>query len=177
MEVPVLLRGLEFGTIGEDDEREPLAVERRSSSEQRYERVRVRIDPAVHETVERQELPDLSRARGRAPSDNRGCRCSPAETAPLADRVIKPALFPGDRRATRSRSLDPQVTSDLVASPSVERQVGPDDRSEARLAVEPQRSAEGLDAVGESADSGALAQIHTATAVVPDLDADFVGCR
>jgi hypothetical protein len=59
----------------------------------------------------------------------------------------------------------------------VERQLGPDDRSAARVAFELKRATEGLDSVGESAHAGALAQIDTTLAVVPDLDADFVGCR
>ena len=61
VEVPVLLRGLELGAIGEDDEWESLPCERRRPSEQRHERVQVRIDPAMRDTVERQELPELGR--------------------------------------------------------------------------------------------------------------------
>ena len=107
VEVPVLLRGLEFGAIGEDDEREPLALERRSSSEQRHERVRVRIDPAVCETVERQELPELGRARGRAPSDDRGRRCTRQTSCARRSSSSSLPCFLVTVRATPERSRRP----------------------------------------------------------------------
>ena len=60
---------------------------------------------------------------------------------------------------------------------SLERQLGPYDRSGARLALNPELSAERLDAVGEPAKSGAAGQVRAAASVVADLDHDRLGRR
>ena len=51
------------------------------------------------------------------------------------------------------------------------------DCSDARVALEPELSAEGLDPVDEAAEPGAAAQVRTAAPVVSDLDHDRLGRR
>ena len=60
---------------------------------------------------------------------------------------------------------------------SADRQLGADDRSVGGVALQLKLSSEGLDAVGEPSQAGAVAQVCAAASVVSDLDDDRVGRR